>query len=190
MNQLTITEDPECDGFYLGANGVTVFCSDVSVGDSGYVDGDLYLKIDESSLESSETRSLVCTSGIKDMSYTFYDVDSLTVNIESWDTSSVINMSAMFYHAHTFNQNIGNWDTSAVTDVSEMFAWTNDFNQNIGNWNTSNIIDMERMFLSTQSFNQDLSGWCVENISFQPNDFSLEAEAWTLPQPIWGTCTE
>ena len=38
------TYDAECDGFYLHSNGITVMCPDVSVGDTGAVNGVSYTK--------------------------------------------------------------------------------------------------------------------------------------------------
>ena len=43
---LSIHEDPECDGFYLHSNGVTVRCPDVAVYDTGLVDAGTHVKTD------------------------------------------------------------------------------------------------------------------------------------------------
>ncbi len=47
---------------------------------------------------------------------------------------------------------------------------------------------MDHMFLRAAAFNQDLSAWCVRQFSEELESFSLLAEAWTEPQPVWGTC--
>lgn len=134
--------DPECDGFYLSSNGVTVLCPNPAVNDAGYVDGVLYTKRDRDYLDylgfSSTEWEVICTSGISDM-------------------------SEVFYGATSFNQDIGSWDTSNVTNMREMFS-------------------------RATFFNQDLSGWCVHHFYSEPDDFSIGASSWSLPQPIWGLC--
>ncbi len=50
------------------------------------------------------------------------------------------------------------------------------------------VATMDHMFLRAAAFNQDLSAWCVRQFSEELESFSLLAEAWTEPQPVWGTC--
>lgn len=109
-------------------------------------------------------------------------------NISSWNVSGATNMSQMFNDAYAFNQNIGSWNVSNVTDMSSLFAGCIAFNQNISNWNVANVTDMTNMFVNAYVFNQDLSHWCVTNIPTAPTNFSLNATAWSLPKPVWGTC--
>ncbi|MEC8278590.1 MAG: BspA family leucine-rich repeat surface protein, partial [Myxococcota bacterium] len=154
-----------------------------------------------------------CTSGITDMSLLFHNDPTFNGDITSWDTSSATDMSYMFEYNNDFNQDISGWDTSSVTSMGLMFTaarafdqdiggWntrnvvnmngmfkdTDNFNQDIGNWDTRNVVHMLNMFNGAVSFNQDLSNWCVYQFSSAPNDFDLNANAWALPQPVWGTC--
>ena len=79
-------------------------------------------------------------------------------NISGWNTSGVRDMSYMFYEAVAFNQNIQRWDTSQLLDMSYMFSsvWNiaPSFNQPIGDWNTSRVTNMAGMFYAASSFNQ------------------------------------
>ncbi|MGC6492195.1 MAG: BspA family leucine-rich repeat surface protein [Myxococcota bacterium] len=246
---LTCPNDPECDGFYLHDNGVTVLCPDVAVGDSGDVDGVTYTKRDRDfllNIAGSDDFVAACTSDITDMSHVFqsnlfngdisgwdvssvtnmsgmftdaysfnqdigaWDVSSVTNmsgmfegafvfdgDIGEWDVSSVTNMSGMFEGAFEFNADIGDWDVSSVTDMSSMFSFASSFWWDIGDWDVSSVTNMTGMFYEAQEFNNDLSGWCVSNIRSQPYLFSvvfiglgfpIPSPAWTLPQPVWGTC--
>ena len=51
------------------------------------------------------------------------------------------------------------------------------------------IHSMSGMSYYVYDFNQDLSDWCVSNISSEPYDFKYGADSWTLPKPIWGSCS-
>lgn len=123
-----------------------------------------------------------------DFSQMFQLTDINDPDLALWDVSNVTNMSFMFNNTYVFNQDIGGWDTSKVTDMNNMFYHAEVFNQDIGGWNVSNVTDMNNMFYSAYVFNQDLSLWCVSNISSRPYNFDGNANAWTLPKPVWGTC--
>ncbi len=169
-------KDTDCDGavdpFYIAANGRTVICGQANVGDTGILNGITYTKRNREQLEQL----------IEDEEW------NNSQQIENTCTSDITDMYRMFRYTESFNQDIGSWDTSNVTDMSSMFYYAESFNQDIGSWDTSNVTEMSYMFYSALSFNQDLSGWCVSNISTLPTQFDLNANNWTEPQPIWGTC--
>ena len=108
--------------------------------------------------------------------------------IGTWNVRNVVNMAAMFALAPCFDQPIGNWDVSKVTSMRQMFWDAKEFDQPLGNWDVSNVEDMRSMFENARRFNQDLSGWCVSNFATKPSWFDLDADSWTLPRPVWGTC--
>ena len=130
---LTVAEDPECDGFYLDSNGVTVLCPDVEVDDAGLVGTKTYTRVDESytKVDESDLRALsddstmwssVCTSGVTDMNDMFNGTDSFNQDIGSWDTSSVTDMSGMFTHSTSFNQDLSGWCVYWISSEPSSFS--------------------------------------------------------------------
>ena len=63
---------------------------------------------------------------------------------------------------------------------------TEAFNQDIGLWDVSSVTNRTYMFLGAHVFNQDLSGWCVAIIGSARPSFDSNANALTLPRPVWG----
>lgn len=151
------------------------------------------------------------TSNVTDMNSMFISATSFNQNISGWNTSNVTNMSKMFSDSF-FSQYIGDWDTSSLTSASYMFdnaanfdqdisKWdlskveqlaymfrdATSFNQDISGWDLSTTFNVNGMFYNAEAFNQDLSGWCVVNITDR-SDFNYQANNWTEPKPVWGTC--
>ncbi len=128
--------------------------------------------------------------GFTSMYRAFYACSNLvSVPTTSVGIEAVTDMGAMFAYASLFNGDIGGWDTSGVTDMHLMFLDASLFNGSISGWDTSSVTDMEAMFAYASSFNQNLSTWCVELIFPEPTDFDTSADSWTLPRPVWGTCS-
>lgn len=109
-------------------------------------------------------------------------------NISNWNVSKVETFVGMFRGAKAFNQDISNWNVSSGIVFSNMFDRAESFNQDISGWDVSAAQGMHTMFRRATAFNQDLSGWCVSAFAEEPQYFSLDASAWTLPKPVWGTC--
>ena len=105
--------------------------------------------------------------GVKDLSYMFYDCNSLVYNptINTWRTDSITNMRDMFGESPKFNQPLGSWNTERVTNMHGMFQGTNNFDQDIHNWNTGKVTDMSQMFLRAFKFNQPIGSWNTANVT-------------------------
>lgn len=75
-----------------------------------------------------------------------------------------------------------------VTDLSDLFLNNETITNDISPWDTSNVTNMDGMFNGAIKFNVDLSMWCVSKITEEPLNFATNAQSWTLPKPVWGTC--
>ena len=102
-------------------------------------------------------------SQVTDMSYIFFNCNTLNHSFDNWDVSNITNMERAFQYCSNFNQPLNNWDVSSVTNMKSMFEFCYAFNQPIDNWDVSNVIDMYTMFGDCHSFNQDISNWDFNN---------------------------
>ena len=171
----------KAQNFTLLKNGVTVDCSDATIGEYGIVNGVTYTKRSKEQI-TEENASTSCTSGITNMGYMFYWDSSFNGDISSWDVRSVTNMGGLFAYATSFNGDLSNWDVSSVTNMYAMFYRSSSFNGNLSSWNVNNVTNMDYMFYRS-TFNQDLSSWCVPLISTEPTYFGNAGTS-----PIWGAC--
>ena len=174
---------------YIDENGIVKCQEDVPVGFIGEVDGVSYKVVDSvmlsTMIKNDEDLRFICTTKITDMNRMFLE-SKFNGNISKWDVSNVTNMGDMFSESQ-FNGDISKWDVSNVTDMSRMFR-DSEFNGDISNWDVSNVTDMNRMFRKSQ-FNGDISNWNVSNV-VDCWAFSLDATAWTEPEPNFTNCTE
>ena len=65
------------------------------------------------------------TSGVKNMSYMFYEFTMLeSIDLSGWDTSNVENMYGMFSNCNNLKSlDLSGWDTSKVGNMGWMFSW-------------------------------------------------------------------
>ena len=127
-----------------------------------------------------ETYTVVCNLLIREMINNNEDLSRVI-------TTLVTDMSGLFELDSQFNVDIANWDVSNVTNMASMFKGAAVFNQDISCWDVNNVEDMSGMFDDASSFNQDLSNWNVGKVT-ACNDFSTNAEAWTLQKPNFDNC--
>lgn len=144
-----------------------------------------------------ETLRLSCTEGpLIDITVTAFSSNAATNALET-------NLAALFLPeslpafmtsiawllsgCQNILTDIKGWDTSNITNMKGLFKNCNNFNQDISNWNVSNVTDMTALFSYCKTFNRDLSSWNVAKIPTKPEEFNPRTDAWTLPQPVWGT---
>ena len=60
-------------------------------------------------------------SGIKGMSWLFYNLDPHDIDISEWDVSNVEDMGGMFSGCKNFNSDLSDWDVSNVVNMDNMF---------------------------------------------------------------------
>ncbi|WP_434328783.1 BspA family leucine-rich repeat surface protein [Mycoplasma capricolum subsp. capricolum] len=90
---------------------------------------------------------------------------------ETWDTSEIIDMSYTFYNNETINVDLSSWKTDKVTNMQGMFKNAIKFNNNGKplSWNTTKVTSMESMFDGAKSFDQNLKSWKVDSVTYNKN---------------------
>ena len=100
--------------------------------------------------------------------------NSALLSIDYLDTSKINDMSYMFYNCDSLTElDLSNWNTSRVTDMSHMFNYCDSLTSlDLSNWNTSRVTDMEDMFRSCDSLTElDLSNWNISNVNITKRMF-------------------
>lgn len=114
--------------------------------------------------------TLICDSGVTDMSNLFSYCESLsTLDVSNLDTSNVTNMSSMFnFCSNLTTLDVSNFDTSNVTDMSSMFkSCINLTILDLSNFNTSKVTNMSNMFLLCRNLTTlDLSNFDTINVTY------------------------
>ncbi|MCH8568370.1 MAG: BspA family leucine-rich repeat surface protein [Balneolales bacterium] len=158
--------------FFLAPNGVTIVCTDATVGDTGTVGGITYTKRNRSALndlldddQNHPDLATTCTSGISGMVNLFRSNTAFNRDIGSWDVSSVTTMSNMFDGASAFNQDLNSWDVSEVTSMFRLFAGAINFNGTISDWDVENVNSGNSMFQNAAAFNQNIGSWKLTNLT-------------------------
>ena len=115
------------------------------------------------------------TSGVKEMSYMFYNCQSLkSLDLSGWDTSNVNYMDVMFYGCtDLISLDLSGWDTSNVKDMSWMCSYDKSLQSlNLSGWDTSGVETMNNMFSYCRNLKSlDLSGWDIASVKYMDNMF-------------------
>ena len=183
------TTDIPCDVVYLDENGVTIkACPDANVGDTGTVNGDEYVVVDESLLLQWYYQDL---DEVGDTFFANNNIKPCVSRITSFPAYDNTNWSLneVFYYGENigfdlpsdYEQVIMSFDVSNVTIFNRCFSNNTEFNIDIGYWDVSSAIDMFGMFFQAHSFNQDISNWDVSNVESMQGMF---AYAGSFNQPI------
>ena len=98
--------------------------------------------------------TLICDSGVTDMSSMFSSCSNLTtLDVSNFNTSNVTNMGYMFNNCSNLTTlDLSNFNTSNVTNMYAMFeSCSNLTTLDLSNFDTSKIYDMGRMFIDCNS---------------------------------------
>ena len=142
LTEINITEN----GTYTKEDGYSTVVVDVKAP----IDIDLKTGIKFSkSTFSAEPYTLICDSGVTDMSYLFSYCEKLTtLDLSNFNTSNVTDMTYMFSNCLSLTTlDLSSFDTSNVTDMSYMFNYCKKLTTlDLSNFNTSNVTKIFYMF--------------------------------------------
>ena len=93
---------------------------------------------------------IVNTSSVTDMSWLFFNCDSLySLDVSSFDTGNVTNMSNMFNGCSGLTSlDVSSFDTGNVTNMAGMFSGCHFSSLDLSGFETSHVTNMSSMFLN------------------------------------------
>ena len=141
LTEINITEN----GTYTKEDGYSNVVVDVKAPTE--IDLKIGIKFSNSTF-SAMPYTLICDSGVTDMSSMFSSCSNLTtLDVSNFNTINVTNMNNLFYSCYSLkNLDVSNFDTSKVTDMSYMFYICNSLTAlDLSNFNTSKVTNMEFM---------------------------------------------
>ena len=163
LTEINITEN----GTYTKEDGYSNVVVDVKA-PTETVDLKTGIKFGRSTF-SAMPFTLICDSGVTDMSDMFYVCTKLTtLDVSNLNTSNVTNMYEMFYYCKSLTTlDVSNFDTSNVTTMSYMFYKCNSLTTlDVSNFNTSNVTDMSNLFhYCSKLTTLDLSNFNTSNVT-------------------------
>ncbi|ACU78389.1 BspA family leucine-rich repeat surface protein [Mycoplasma mycoides] len=100
-----------------------------------------------------------------------YDHHKEVTGFEKWDTKNITDMSFMFFNNETINVDLSNWKTEKVTNMQGMFKGAIKFNNADKplSWTTNEVTNMDSMFDGAKSFKQNLKDWNVDKVDKNRN---------------------
>lgn len=123
---------------------------------------------------ASHLKKIDLGTGLRSLSYMFYECDIESLDLSDWDVSNITDMSFMFLESEL--KNVGNldaWNVSNVTNMRCMFCQS--VMQSVGDlsqWNTENVETFGAMFAHSEIFTiGDVSAWHVENLEISAQMF-------------------
>ena len=119
--------------------------------------------------------TLICDSGVTDISKLFQFCDKLTtLDLSNFNTSNVTTMEYMFSSCEKLTTlNLSNFNTSKVNEMSSMFAFCKSLTTlDLSNFNTSKVIYMNFMFYNCVNLaTLDLSNFNTSKVNYMNNMF-------------------
>ena len=189
--------DPECDNFYLGENGVTIFCPNADIDSIGVVNGIEYTKAESNEAANVKSQwsdlsfqkcvpvtSEICRRCLL-MLKTLISISALGIRARYWIWSgclkaansstriSVTGMSdrskiCMMFENARVNSVLGSWDVSNVELMGGMFGGPSRLIHNLAIGMWQNVSYMAGMFWQSD-FNHDIGSWDVRSVSSMAN---------------------
>ena len=160
--EINITEN----GTYTKEDGYSNVVVDVKT--STEIDLKTGIKFSESTF-SAMPYTLICDSGVTDMSSMFSSCRNLTtLDVSNFNTINVTNMYNLFYSCYSLKTlDVSNFNTINVTNMYGMFSSCEKLTTlDVSNFDTSNVTNMNRMFYSCSNLTTlDLSNFNTSNVT-------------------------
>ena len=177
LEDITITSN----GTYAKEDGYNNVVVDVKVPTE--IDLKTGIKFGNSTF-SAVPYTLICDSGVTDMSSMFSDCTKLTsLDLSSFNTSNVTNMSNMFSTCNSLTTlDLSNFNTSNVINMIRMFNSCNYLTTlDVSNFDTSNVTNMNSMFYGCNSLTTlDVSNFDTSKVTSMYSMFAYSSELTTL----------
>ena len=169
LTEINITEN----GTYTKEDGYSNVLVDVKA-PTETVDLKTGIKFGNSTF-SAMPFTLICDSGVTNMSNMFYYCRNLTtLDVSNFNTINVTNMDSMFQDCTSLTSlDLSNFNTSNVTSMVNMFNNCNSLTTvNLSNFNTSNVESMGYMFYYCRSLTSlDLSNFNTSKVGSMSSMF-------------------
>ena len=162
LTEINITEN----GTYTKEDGYSNVVVDVKAPIE--IDLKTGIKFSQSTF-SAMPYTLICDSGVTDMSSMFSNCENLTtLDVSNFNTVNVTNMSYMFNSCRSLTTlNLSNFNTSKVTNMSNMFRYCTKLTTlYLSNFDNSYVSDMSYMFHECNSLTTlNLSNFNTSNVT-------------------------
>ena len=168
LTEINITEN----GTYTKEDGYSNVLVDVKAPTE--IDLKIGIKFSNSTF-SAVPYTLICDSGVTDMSNLFSDCSNLTtLDVSNFDTSKVTNMDSMFASCNYLTTlDLSNFNTSNVTNMFYMFGACYELTTlDLSSFNTSKVTNMYSMFGHCYNLTTlDLSNFNTSKVTKMSNMF-------------------
>ena len=169
LTEINITEN----GTYTKEDGYSNVVVDVKAPTE--IDLKIGIKFSNSTF-SAMPYTLICDSGVTNMSSMFSNCNNLTtLDVSNFNTINVTDMNNLFYSCYSLkNLDVSNFDTSNVKYMQEMFYYCMNLTTlDVSNFDTSKVTNIADMFNNCQKLTTlDLSNFNTSKVYYIVNVFS------------------